>query len=57
MQYDNINKTTNRQPIVITDQFSVNTTDKFIRSMNMFLSEIGFELEPDEDEDPAQMSL
>jgi hypothetical protein len=45
-QYDNINKTTKRQPIAITDQFSVETTDKFIRSMNRFLSEIGFELEP-----------
>ncbi len=45
-QYDNVNKRNTRQDVVITDQFSVETTDKFIRSMNRFLSEIGFELEP-----------
>jgi hypothetical protein len=45
-QYDNRNKTIANRSIEITDQFSVETTDKFIRSMNRFLSEIGFELEP-----------
>jgi hypothetical protein len=45
-QYDNVNNTVANRSIEITDQFSVETTDKFIRSMNRFLSEIGFELEP-----------
>jgi len=45
-QYDNVNNTIANRSIEITDQFSVETTDKFIRSMNRFLSEIGFELEP-----------
>jgi len=45
-QYDNRNNTNTNRSIEITDQFSVETTDKFIRSMNRFLSEIGFELEP-----------
>jgi hypothetical protein len=45
-QYDNRNKTIANRSVSITDQFSVETTDKFIRAMNRFLSEIGFELEP-----------
>jgi hypothetical protein len=43
------------RPIAVKDQFSVRTTDRFIRSMNMFLSEIGFELEPQEDKEPHQI--
>lgn len=41
--------------VQIRDQFSVRTTDRFIRSMNMFLSDIGFELDPEEDKEPHQI--
>jgi hypothetical protein len=41
--------------VQILDQFSVRTTDRFIRSMNMFLSDIGFELDPEEDKEPHQI--
>jgi len=43
------------RPITIRDQFSVRTTDRFIREMNMFLSSIGFELKPEEDKEPYQI--
>ena len=43
------------RPVTIRDQFSVRTTDKFIREMNMFLSDIGFELKPEEDKPPHQI--
>jgi hypothetical protein len=45
------------KPVTIKDQFAVRTTDQFIRSMNMFLSDIGFELEPETEEDPANLSV
>jgi len=43
------------RPVTIRDQFAVRTTDRFIRSMNMFLSDIGFELKPEEDKPPHQI--
>ena len=53
-QYDNRNKTIANRSVSITDQFSVETTDKFIRAMNRFLSEIGFELEPTQTSEDVQ---
>lgn len=43
------------QPITYKTQFSVQTTDKFIRCMNRYLSNIGFELDPEEDKEPHQI--
>ena len=54
-KFDTQRQTTIPQPVTIKDQFSVQTTDRFVRSMNMFLSQIGFELEPEEDKPPHQI--
>lgn len=54
-QFDSQSHAITPEPVHIKDQFSVDTTDKFVRSMNMFLSEIGFELEPQEDKPPHQI--
>lgn len=37
------------------DQFSVRTIDDFVRCMNRFLSDVGFELDPEEDKDPHEI--
>jgi hypothetical protein len=55
IQQKNGNPIESSRPVTIRDQFSVRTTDKFIREMNMFLSDIGFELEPEEDKEPYQI--
>jgi len=52
-QHNNPVKSSRR--ITVRDQFSVRTTDRFIREMNMFLSDIGFELKPEEDKPPHQI--
>jgi hypothetical protein len=54
-KFDNASRGTRPQPVRIQDQFSVNTTDRFVRAMNLFLSDIGFELEPQEDKEPYQI--
>jgi hypothetical protein len=54
-KFDSQAQTVTPNPVFVKDQFSVDTTDKFVRSMNMFLSEIGFELEPQEDKPPHQI--
>lgn len=41
--------------LTFKDQFSVRTIDQFIRCMNRFLSEVGFELDPEENKDPHQI--
>ena len=55
IQQKNGNPIESSRPVTIRDQFSVRTTDKFIREMNMFLSDIGFELKPEEDKPPHQI--
>lgn len=41
--------------LTFKDQFSVRTIDMFVRCMNRFLSDVGFELDPEEDKDPHQI--
>lgn len=55
IQQKHNNPVKSSKPVTIRDQFSVRTTDRFIREMNMFLSDIGFELKPEEDKPPHQI--
>lgn len=41
--------------LTFKDQFSVRTIDQFIRCMNRFLSDVGFELDPEQDKDPHEI--
>jgi hypothetical protein len=41
--------------LTFKDQFGVRTIDMLVRCMNRFLSDIGFELDPEENKDPHQI--